>query len=108
MLKNFKEGDLNFDPTYKYDNGVNVYDTSKKKRTPAWTDRILLCRDIRVSEKLGDETQEDFNMSQSKPVFYGRRESTFSDHRPVLAIYLIQVVKTDWKAKKVLQNLISK
>lgn len=37
----FQEGNLDFDPTYKYDNGSTAYDTSEKARTPSWTDRIL-------------------------------------------------------------------
>lgn len=45
ILKNMKEGNLIFDPTYRYDVGTDDYDTSKKKRLPAWTDRILLHRD---------------------------------------------------------------
>jgi hypothetical protein len=35
------EGPLNFKPTYKYDVGTAVYDTSSKGRIPSWTDRIL-------------------------------------------------------------------
>lgn len=35
------EGPLNFRPTYKFDKNSDVYDTSKKRRIPAWTDRIL-------------------------------------------------------------------
>jgi len=27
---NYSEGELNFNPTYKYDDGSEVYDTSKK------------------------------------------------------------------------------
>ncbi|OMJ77945.1 hypothetical protein SteCoe_22339 [Stentor coeruleus] len=37
----FKEGFLGFNPTYRFDCGTDTYDTSKKKRIPAWTDRIL-------------------------------------------------------------------
>eukprot|EP00908_Phaeocystis_cordata_P023595 Transcript_6056.p1 GENE.Transcript_6056~~Transcript_6056.p1 ORF type:complete len:290 (-),score=54.50 Transcript_6056:24-893(-) len=37
-----KESDaVNFGPTYKFDPGTDNFDTSKKKRPPAWTDRVL-------------------------------------------------------------------
>ena len=41
ILSRFKEGPLFFDPTYKYDDHSNVYDTSPKRRIPAWCDRVL-------------------------------------------------------------------
>ncbi|XP_053196576.1 inositol polyphosphate 5-phosphatase K [Scomber japonicus] len=41
ILEGFMEGPLKFPPTYKFDVGTHTYDTSTKKRKPAWTDRIL-------------------------------------------------------------------
>ena len=43
VFPGFSEGPVNFRPTYKLDPGSNpsTYDTSKKKRIPSWTDRIL-------------------------------------------------------------------
>ena len=41
LLKYFSEIPISFHPTYKFDQGTNIYDTSSKMRTPAWTDRIL-------------------------------------------------------------------
>ncbi|XP_060060097.1 inositol polyphosphate 5-phosphatase K isoform X1 [Erinaceus europaeus] len=41
LLREFQEGPLLFPPTYKFDKNSNNYDTSEKKRKPAWTDRIL-------------------------------------------------------------------
>ncbi|XP_041754087.1 phosphatidylinositol 4,5-bisphosphate 5-phosphatase A isoform X2 [Coregonus clupeaformis] len=41
ILDGFLEGPLKFPPTYKFDVGTHTYDTSSKKRKPAWTDRIL-------------------------------------------------------------------
>ena len=37
----FHEAPITFQPTYKYDSGTSVYDTSEKARTPSWTDRVL-------------------------------------------------------------------
>ncbi|TRY68049.1 hypothetical protein DNTS_003633 [Danionella cerebrum] len=41
VVEGFIEGPLKFPPTYKFDVGTHTYDTSAKKRKPAWTDRIL-------------------------------------------------------------------
>lgn len=40
-LARFQEGPLTFPPTYKYDTGTSLYDTSTKRRIPSWCDRIL-------------------------------------------------------------------
>eukprot|EP00658_Telonema_sp_P-2_P081727 TRINITY_DN8462_c0_g1_i8.p1 TRINITY_DN8462_c0_g1~~TRINITY_DN8462_c0_g1_i8.p1 ORF type:complete len:713 (-),score=109.43 TRINITY_DN8462_c0_g1_i8:282-2420(-) len=37
----FSEMPIEFPPTYKFDMGTKTYDTSHKKRDPAWTDRVL-------------------------------------------------------------------
>ena len=42
FIKCFIEKEIEFLPTYKFDIGTKIYDTSKKARTPSWTDRILL------------------------------------------------------------------
>ncbi|KAI9356202.1 SacI homology domain-containing protein [Zopfochytrium polystomum] len=73
----FSEGPLEFDPTYKYDNGTSDYDTSEKARVPSWTDRILHCGDgIRLLE-------------------YARAECLMSDHRPVRAVFEANCVVID-------------
>ena len=41
VFMGFKEGRITFPPTYKYDPGTLVFDTSEKRRVPSYTDRIL-------------------------------------------------------------------
>lgn len=74
---------MTFSPTYKYDTFSDDYDTSEKCRAPAWTDRVLW-RD-EVNEKL------------VKLVEYRRSELRTSDHRPVCAIFNLDVLKVDLK-----------
>jgi len=74
-LRAFHELPLTFAPTYKYDVGTDTYDTSEKKRAPAWCDRLLY-RGLRV-------TQLD----------YRRHEVRVSDHRPVSGMFQM-VIKT--------------
>eukprot|EP00936_MAST-01D_sp_MAST-1D-sp1_P002038 g2038.t1 len=40
-FKGMVEGPVKFPPTYKFNPGQLVYDTSSKKRVPSWTDRVL-------------------------------------------------------------------
>ena len=69
----FAEGPLNFRPTYKFDKGSDVYDSSKKQRIPSWTDRILY--------KKGEDGWTEL-------INYGSVESIkTSDHRPVYASF---------------------
>lgn len=35
-LRSFDEAPINFKPTYKYNRGEIEYDSSEKKRIPAW------------------------------------------------------------------------
>jgi hypothetical protein len=73
LTKGFEEGPISFLPTYKYDIDTDTYDTSKKKRVPAYTDRILFKPSDKVSLKEYDTVQE----------------LRISDHRPVYANFLV-------------------
>jgi len=69
----FVEAPITFQPTYKYDSGTSVYDTSEKARTPSWTDRVLW------RPRCGWVTPLAYTCSQSV---------LCSDHKPVSALLL--------------------
>lgn len=52
VFRGFEEGPITFKPTYKYDPGTQMFDTSQKQRTPSYTDRILYKVNINIHEKL--------------------------------------------------------
>ena len=94
VFQGFSEGKLTFSPTYKYDNNSVEYDTSEKRRTPSWTDRILY---------------QGKNVQQLE---YNRAELLMSDHRPVLSLFklptlLVDTVKRDLIYKELLASLVS-
>ncbi|XP_020594860.1 type I inositol polyphosphate 5-phosphatase 1-like, partial [Phalaenopsis equestris] len=72
----WKEGIIDFPPTYKfeYNSAKYVKDDSKSgRRTPAWCDRILTFG------------------NGMKLLSYKRSELKVSDHRPVTATFLVEV-----------------
>ncbi|KAJ1553151.1 hypothetical protein HK096_009027, partial [Nowakowskiella sp. JEL0078] len=76
-LKELHEGNLEFPPTFKFDVGSADYDSSEKKRTPAWCDRILFCG------------------SQTVQTFYESYKCNESDHKPIGAEFKTQVKRVD-------------
>ncbi|KAG0697115.1 Endonuclease/exonuclease/phosphatase [Suillus ampliporus] len=75
-LRSFHEGPLTFVPTYKYDRCSSEFDTSEKKRVPAWCDRVLW---------------RSRDPERVKQLHYRRYEANVSDHRPVSAAFAMTV-----------------
>ncbi|KJZ80422.1 hypothetical protein HIM_00272 [Hirsutella minnesotensis 3608] len=73
-LRAFEELPITFAPTYKYDVGTDNYDTSEKRRSPAWCDRLLFRGRGRVQQ-----------------LEYRRHEVRVSDHRPVTGTFRLWV-----------------
>ncbi|WJX94893.1 hypothetical protein P8452_76268 [Trifolium repens] len=78
VFEGWKEGLINFPPTYKYEFNSDKYSgentqEGEKKRSPAWCDRILwLGKGIKQHQ-------------------YKCAENKLSDHRPVSSIFLVDV-----------------
>ncbi|KAK7330869.1 hypothetical protein VNO77_25075 [Canavalia gladiata] len=78
VFDGWKEGLINFPPTYKYEFNSDKYigenpKEGEKKRSPAWCDRILW---------LGKGIMQ---------LQYRRTENKLSDHRPVSSIFSVDV-----------------
>ncbi|NXE29452.1 PI5PA phosphatase, partial [Ardeotis kori] len=97
VLSGFQEGPLNFPPTFKFDVGTNKYDSSAKKRKPAWTDRILWkIKSPSVGLGAGGRRPSRGVLSVSQLCYCSHMEYTVSDHKPVAAAFAVQFAsKTD-------------
>ncbi|XP_074304922.1 type I inositol polyphosphate 5-phosphatase 8-like [Silene latifolia] len=84
VFQGWREGDIEFAPTYKYSVELgNRYtgdkhspllpNSAEKRRTPAWCDRIMW---------FGKGVEQ---------LSYFRGESKFSDHRPVSALFITEI-----------------
>jgi hypothetical protein len=96
VFPGFYEPPLTFRPTYKLDVGTSgTYDTSKKKRIPSWTDRIL----VRTKQMPslapggggaeGDLASEELLVETgTEPLLYNAHFAVkHSDHAPVTATF---------------------
>uniref|UniRef100_A0A3Q1BUS0 Inositol polyphosphate-related phosphatase domain-containing protein n=1 Tax=Amphiprion ocellaris TaxID=80972 RepID=A0A3Q1BUS0_AMPOC len=103
FLQEFEEGPLDFKPTYKFDRNSDTYDTSGKKRKPAWTDRILwrikpktLPSEDDEEEKASTSTvdgQDEFPILVTQDKYTSDMSYGVSDHKPVIATFSLDLRK---------------
>ncbi|KAG0354023.1 hypothetical protein BG005_006792 [Podila minutissima] len=75
----FEEGPIDFAPTYKYDVGTNIWDSSEKRRVPSYTDRILWW-------------SRDPSKDSVDQIYYrSHMDHLISDHKPVSAFFKLKV-----------------
>ena len=93
-FEGFEEGAIDFLPSYKYQPKTNRYERrpDKKKRAPAWCDRVLWCAG-----------RKEY-VQQLK---YGRAELLTSDHKPVYATFKMQAKQVVEAAKKTIMGQIT-
>ncbi|XP_034033332.1 inositol polyphosphate 5-phosphatase K [Thalassophryne amazonica] len=100
FLQEFEEGPLTFKPTYKFDRHSDVYDTSSKKRKPAWTDRILWRMKPKYlppenDDKLLTSTDDDheYPITVTQDEYTSDMSYGVSDHKPVIATFSVELRK---------------
>lgn len=90
-LRDFIEAPITFAPTYKYDRRSSEYDSSEKRRVPAWCDRVLCrCR----------------QPSRVQNLHYQRYEANISDHRPISAAFKVTVKSVDHASRARTKSVI--
>lgn len=80
-FEGFQEGKIDFPPTFKFDKRKKCFDTSKKARCPAWTDRVLFSSMHSLISLVEGE--------------YYSVDSRSSDHRPVVAKFNVHLNETE-------------
>lgn len=92
VFENYYEGEITFQPTYKYDPGTDNWDSSEKHRQPAWCDRILW---------RGDKIKQI--------VYRNVMKIQLSDHKPVYATFLAEIkTKDEQKYKRVHEKILKR
>lgn len=91
-LRAFNESPITFAPTYKYNVNSDDYDTSEKKRAPAWCDRILY-------RGIGKVKMEEYRRWD---------QIRISDHRPVSGRLRLRVKSVDPDKREIIRNKCAK
>ncbi|KAJ3161478.1 hypothetical protein HDU86_007260 [Geranomyces michiganensis] len=85
-FQDFNEAAITFAPTFKYDIGTNTFDTSEKRRTPSFCDRILWFQ---------NPLHRNDNLWICPKWYRGCMDLTLSDHKPIMALFETAVRMVD-------------
>ncbi|XP_030540697.1 type II inositol polyphosphate 5-phosphatase 15-like isoform X2 [Rhodamnia argentea] len=100
VFQGMREAVVKFPPTYKFERhqaGLAGYDSSEKKRIPAWCDRILY-RDSRSA--LESECSLECPVVSSVVRYEACMDVTDSDHKPVRCMFNVDIARVDESARR--------
>ncbi|KAI8923326.1 hypothetical protein BC831DRAFT_501480 [Entophlyctis helioformis] len=95
----FDEGAITFPPSYKYDVGTSRYDTSEKRRSPSWCDRVLW-----FSNPLKQQDPDWLKLTSYDSAMH----LTMSDHKPVSARFIVKMRKLNGEKLMAAQDDITR
>lgn len=119
VFRGLREGIISFPPTYKFDKGVPspaAYDSSEKRRVPAWCDRIFFRGSIPFSTPFPPPNEPEHPVDEKEGEVrviardYGSWGDVYdSDHRPVYAHLEVSLPVTNAaKKRELVSNLMHK
>ena len=102
-FQGYKEEDIRFPPTYKYDPGTDNFDSSEKARFPAWCDRVMWKSRLRNTRRksVPSAVAQDADEGIVRQMSYrSHPRLMLSDHKPVSALFDVKVKVVDQKKQK--------
>ena len=98
-FEHFEEGQIKFEPSYKFIPGTSDFDNrkDKKMRVPAWCDRVLWYVRGGNDSRVGKAPNSNGDVEKKRVLElldYVRNDGVLiSDHKPVTATFAVQVKK---------------
>ena len=110
IFSGYREPEITFAPTYKFDKGIAgalAYDSSEKRRVPAWCDRIMYRGSAPFSSPLPSPADMESkglsseNKIDVSPLEYGSwMDVCDSDHKPVYASFDVALTVVNASKKR--------
>lgn len=103
VFKGFIEPEIAFSPTYKFDKGATgefAYDSSEKKRVPAWCDRILFRGTSPLPSDFALGTDSEVKVDINPVDYNSWMDVIDSDHKPVYGAFEVSLTKLNAGKKR--------